>query len=150
SRTHTLATPRELWPTFVDQLENLNRITLVRNQIDHSEEPAGILSHHDHGNIGLSAATGSGLHALKQHLTGIMGFHQTSEGGFTARRRHLDALERAHTHLHHSKAQLQSYAAGELLAEDLRLAQQALSEITGEFTPDDLLGRIFSSFCIGK
>ena len=150
SRTHPLATPRELWPTFVDQLENPNRITLVRNKIDLSQEPAGLFSHQDHVYIGLSAATGAGMDALKQHLKDIMGFHQTSEGGFTARRRHLDALERAHAHLHHGKAQLQSYAAGELLAEDLRLAQQALSEITGEFTPDDLLGRIFSSFCIGK
>ena len=87
---------------------------------------------------------------LKQHLKDIMGFCNSGEGGFTARRRHLDALERAQSFLALGKTQLHGYAAGELLAEDLRQAQNALSEITGEFTPDDLLGRIFSSFCIGK
>ena len=79
-----------------------------------------------------------------------MGFSDSGESGFTARRRHLDALARAENFLASGKAQLQGYAAGELLAEDLRQAQNALGEITGEFTPDDLLGRIFSSFCIGK
>jgi tRNA modification GTPase len=79
-----------------------------------------------------------------------MGFQQTNESGFTARRRHLDALQRAYDFIQQGKIQLQTFAAGELLAEDLRQAQNALSEITGEFTPDDLLGRIFSSFCIGK
>ncbi len=67
-----------------------------------------------------------------------------------ARRRHLDALEHCHQQLDNGLKQLQGYSAGELLAEDLRMAQQSLGEITGEFTPDDLLGRIFSSFCIGK
>lgn len=67
-----------------------------------------------------------------------------------ARRRHLDALERAAEHLEIGKQQLEGFMAGEILAEELRLAQQHLSEITGEFTSDDLLGRIFTSFCIGK
>lgn len=67
-----------------------------------------------------------------------------------ARRRHLDALERAHELLQTGLDQLEYNGAGELLAEDLRQAQNSLNEITGEFTPDDLLGRIFSSFCIGK
>ena len=79
-----------------------------------------------------------------------MGFTSNMEGGFLARRRHLQALETAAEHLEQGKEQLVSAYAGELLAEELRLAQQALSEITGEFTSDDLLGRIFSSFCIGK
>jgi len=67
-----------------------------------------------------------------------------------ARKRHLDALETARSWLESGQQQLEGFAAGELLAEDLRLAQQALSEITGRFTSDDLLGRIFTSFCIGK
>ena len=67
-----------------------------------------------------------------------------------ARRRHLDALERAASHLETGKEQLEGFMAGEILAEELRLSQQHLSEITGEFTSDDLLGRIFTSFCIGK
>lgn len=80
-----------------------------------------------------------------------MGFETNMEGGFLARRRHLQALEAAANHLQQGKAQLLGAWAGELLlAEELRLSQQALSEITGEFTSDDLLGRIFSSFCIGK
>lgn len=86
---------------------------------------------------------------MRSYLKSIMGFQQTNESGFTARRRHLDALQRAANFLQAGKAQLRQ-AAGELLAEDLRQAQNALGEITGEFTPDDLLGRIFSSFCIGK
>ena len=79
-----------------------------------------------------------------------MGFDANSEGSFIARRRHLDALERAAEHLAIGDAQLHNHLAGELLAEELRLTQQHLNEITGEFSSDDLLGRIFSSFCIGK
>jgi len=79
-----------------------------------------------------------------------MGFDTQLEGGFLARRRHLQALELAAAHLEQGKEQLIGARAGELLAEELRLAQQSLSEITGEFSSDDLLGRIFSSFCIGK
>lgn len=67
-----------------------------------------------------------------------------------ARRRHLDALERAAEHLAIGQQQLEGYMAGEILAEELRIAQQHLNEITGEFSSDDLLGRIFSSFCIGN
>ena len=79
-----------------------------------------------------------------------MGFEQTTEGGFSARCRHLDALQRAASALDHGYRQLTLAGSGELLAEDLRQAQQVLGEITGAFSSDDLLGRIFSSFCIGK
>ena len=79
-----------------------------------------------------------------------MGYQGNTEGGFMARRRHLEAIDQAEKHLLEGKVQLEEYQAGELLAEELRLTQQHLSEITGEFTSDDLLGRIFSSFCIGK
>ena len=79
-----------------------------------------------------------------------MGFEQTGESLFSARRRHLEALEEAASYLQHGFDQLTLMGAGELLAEDLRMAQQALGKITGEFSADDLLGRIFSSFCIGK
>jgi len=90
------------------------------------------------------------LDLLREHLQQSIGFSGSLEGGFLARRRHLQALDVAAEHLEQGKEQLVSAYAGELLAEELRLAQQALSEITGEFTSDDLLGRIFSSFCIGK
>ena len=151
SRQSQLTDPYEIWPEFVDKLQDQRKVTLVRNKIDLSEEQPGLFnSSSNNVYIGISAATGAGIDALKEHLKSIMGFSDNSESGFTARRRHLDALERAQTFLASGKAQLQGYAAGELLAEDLRQAQNALSEITGEFTPDDLLGRIFSSFCIGK
>ena len=141
----------KIWPEFVDKLEDASKLTLVRNKIDLSGEAAGLAKLENGASyIGISAATGAGMEDLKQHLKDIMGFSNSGEGGFTARRRHLDALERAQSFLALGKAQLHGYAAGELLAEDLRQAQNALSEITGEFTPDDLLGRIFSSFCIGK
>jgi tRNA modification GTPase len=151
SRQSQLTNPNEIWPEFVEKLQDPSKITLVRNKIDLSAESAGLF--HSISNdlyIGISAATGAGIDDLKNHLKTIMGFSGSGEGGFTARRRHLDALERAQLSLSSGKAQLQGYAAGELLAEDLRQAQNSLSEITGEFTPDDLLGRIFSSFCIGK
>lgn len=98
----------------------------------------------------LSARRGQGLEGLRETLKQAMGFQTEGAGLFTARRRHLDALERARVSLATGLAQLLSTGAGELLAEDLRVAQESLSEITGEFTADDLLGRIFSSFCIGK
>ncbi|MCU7960678.1 MAG: tRNA uridine-5-carboxymethylaminomethyl(34) synthesis GTPase MnmE [gamma proteobacterium symbiont of Bathyaustriella thionipta] len=119
----------------------------VSNKIDLTQTPAGPL---DDGRIGLSARDGEGLDDLKQALKNIMGLDASTEGEFIARRRHLDALQRAARFVDSGKNALNGQSAGELLAEDLRQAQTALSEITGEFTSDDLLGEIFSSFCIGK
>nr|WP_324257289.1 tRNA uridine-5-carboxymethylaminomethyl(34) synthesis GTPase MnmE [Cellvibrio fontiphilus] len=151
ARQSQLTDPQQIWPEFTEKLQDPRKITLVRNKIDLSGEAQGLFtSSAGDTYIGISAATGAGIDDLKQHLKTIMGFSESGESGFTARRRHLDALERAQVFLASGKAQLQGYAAGELLAEDLRQAQNALGEITGEFTPDDLLGRIFSSFCIGK
>jgi tRNA modification GTPase len=98
----------------------------------------------------MSALTGQGLDLLRAHLKQAMGFHTADSGTVSARQRHLDALSRARAHVEESERQLRERRAGELVAEELRAAQQALGEITGEFTTDDLLGRIFSSFCIGK
>lgn len=98
----------------------------------------------------VSATTGEGIDLLREHLKECMGFQGAGTGTISARRRHLDALARASTHLYEAQRQLLDRRAGELMAEDLRQAQQCLAEITGEFTPDDLLGRIFTSFCIGK
>ncbi len=97
----------------------------------------------------LSAKSGDGLALLKAEIKKVAGF-QPEEGQFLARRRHIQALDTAQALLLAGHNQLSAHRAGELLAEDLRLAHLALSEITGEFTPDDLLGEIFSSFCIGK
>lgn len=98
----------------------------------------------------ISALTGEGLDVLRAHLKQAMGFHTAEAGTVSARQRHLDALARARAHVEEAARQLNERRAGELVAEELRGAQNALGEITGEFTTDDLLGRIFSSFCIGK
>jgi len=124
--------------------------TVIRNKIDLTGRAAGATNSTGAVEIALSAKTGAGVDDLRQHLKACMGFQSAGEGTFMARRRHLDAIRRAQVCIQRGKAQLQETRAGELLAEELRLAQQALSEITGEFTPEDLLGRIFSSFCIGK
>jgi tRNA modification GTPase len=98
----------------------------------------------------LSALTGDGLDLLRVHLKHAMGFQTAESGTVSARQRHLDALTRARAYVEEGARQLSERRAGELVAEELRAAQNALGEITGEFTTDDLLGRIFSSFCIGK
>ena len=133
----------------LDQLPPKLAVTLVYNKIDLSGRPAGIHQEQGRDLVALSAKTGRGLQALREHLKNIAGFQAVGEDTFLARRRHLQALEKTRTHLDQAQAHLQQ-RAGELLAEELRLAQLCLSEITGEFTSEDLLTRIFSSFCIGK
>ncbi len=127
-------------------------VTLIRNKIDLIDHQPMIEEDYESQRtvIWLSAKQQQGLDLLKMHLKQKMGFSQTGEGVFMARKRHLEALEEALSWVNRGLEQLEGVAAGELLAEDLRLAQQALSEITGRFTSDDLLGRIFTSFCIGK
>jgi tRNA modification GTPase len=150
STTTEATDPKEIWPDFVDRLPNNIGITVIRNKADQTGEESGICHVSSPTLIRLSAKTGSGVEALRHHLKECMGFSGGSEGGFMARRRHLDALERAAEHVNTGQQQLEGFMAGEILAEELRLAQQHLNEITGEFSSDDLLGRIFSSFCIGK
>ena len=143
--------PFALWPEFLDQRPDPAKVTLIRNKADLSGESVVLEVCNDgHVTISLSAKSTEGLDLLREHLKACMGYEQTSESSFSARRRHLEALRQASTHLEHGHAQLTLAGAGELLAEDLRMAQQALGEITGAFSSDDLLGRIFSSFCIGK
>lgn len=125
-------------------------ITFVRNKIDQSGGLPRKSETTSGTEIALSAKSGSGIDLLREHLKHCMGFNAGQEGVFIARRRHLDAIRRASEHILTGKAALEQQGSGELLAEDLRQAQQALSEITGEFSADDLLGQIFSSFCIGK
>jgi len=98
----------------------------------------------------VSALTGAGIEQLRAHLKGAMGFQTVEGGAISARLRHLESLARAREHTEEAARQLTERRAGELVAEELRAAQTALNEITGEFTSDALLGRIFSSFCLGK
>jgi len=142
--------PREIWPDFIDRLPKKLGITVVRNKADITGEALTVTQDHGHNVFRISAKTGLGVEELQQHLKSLMGYQSNLEGGFIARRRHLEALELATSHLMIGKEQLEVYQAGELLAEELRMTQMALSEITGKFTSDDLLGKIFSSFCIGK
>ena len=143
--------PDKLWPEFAQQLPDTKNITLVVNKVDLLEETHSLQSSEEKCPvIYLSAKQGTGIQALKVHLKDLMGYSSGGEGGFIARQRHLEALKRAQTSLLNGIEQLTCYNAGELLAEELRYTQEAMSEITGEFRSDDLLGKIFSSFCIGK
>lgn len=146
------ADPLALWPEFLERTPDIGKVTVIRNKADLSGEAIGI-DHSIDGHVTLSLTAkgaGQGLELLREHLKACMGYEQTAESSFSARRRHLEALHHAGDFLDHGRDQLTLAGAGELLAEDLRLAQHALGEITGAFSSDDLLGRIFSSFCIGK
>lgn len=125
-------------------------VTVIRNKIDLSGRSPIVQESEWGTEILLSAKTEVGLELLREHLKACMGYHSGEEGVFMARRRHLDALEQATSALERAAYQLEVVHAGELVAEELREAQNALGEITGEFTSEDLLTRIFASFCIGK
>lgn len=142
------ATTEEV-PT-ISELASDIPLTEVINKIDLTNDTQGRSDSIGRPRFYLSAKTGEGVSALVDHLKELAGFAATSEGTFSARQRHLDAIDRALTHLRSGHEELSETASGELLAEELRLAQQSLSTITGAFTADDLLGEIFSSFCIGK
>lgn len=148
--TTAAADPATIWPDFIARLPANLGITVIRNKADLTNEPVGADLTGPYPVFRLSAKDQTGISQLKDHLKACMGFEANVEGCFIARRRHLDALTRASEHLTIGEQQLHDHLAGELLAEELRLTQQNLNEITGEFSSDDLLGRIFSSFCIGK
>jgi tRNA modification GTPase len=119
----------------------------VHNKIDNTNESAKIVEMDGEKHIYLSAKTGEGVELLKQHLLNIVGYQQNAEGVYMARARHLEALKQVDERLQSAKKNINQV---ELFAEELRLAQETLGSITGEFTSDDLLGEIFSKFCIGK
>ncbi|MBI5450890.1 MAG: tRNA uridine-5-carboxymethylaminomethyl(34) synthesis GTPase MnmE [Gammaproteobacteria bacterium] len=126
-------------------------VTIVRNKIDITGRAPVLIQGPYGAELGLSVTQGLGIDLLSRHLQQCAGFdNRAGEGAFTARRRHLDSLVRAEQALEQGLRQLSDHNAGDLLAEECRCAQQALAEITGEFTSDDLLGQIFASFCVGK
>jgi tRNA modification GTPase len=135
---------------ILDDLPEGVRHTLIFNKIDLTGRAPGPVTTGKSPGFALSVQTGAGMDVLRAHLKHCVGFGEQAEGSFSARRRHLDALQRVQQHLHAGYRQLRELQAGELLAEELRLAQQELGEITGTVSSDDLLGKIFSSFCIGK
>ena len=144
SQTENDADLTALPATLLPQLKTDAQVIVIKNKIDLSQMTPGF----HHNALHISAKNGNGIVELKQWLKDRVGYN--NEGQFMARRRHIDALQRALNFVKIGQQQLQDHRAGELLAEDLRQAQLFLSEITGEFTADDLLGKIFSSFCIGK
>jgi tRNA modification GTPase len=138
------------WAAELELLPRDVPITLVLNKIDLTGRPARLEGDVVPPRVYLSARTGAGVDLLRSHLKESVGYRGGESGALSARRRHLDALRRAQHHVQTAADVLKSTRAVELFAEDLRLAQRALGEITGEFTSEDLLEEIFGSFCIGK
>jgi tRNA modification GTPase len=141
----TARTYRELAGTLPPQVP----VTLLYNKSDVTDAsavspPPGV------PRIEVSARTGQGLDSLRAHLKSSMGYFTLESGSVSARQRHIEALDRARACVEEAARVLKETRAGELVAQELRAAQRALDEIGGEFTNEDLLGRIFSSFCIGK
>jgi len=135
---------------IVEKLPAEQPLLIVHNKIDLSNKQPSKQSNKYGDKIYLSAKHKQGIDILKTELKQRIGFREGSEDTFIARRRHLQALERTQEYVDNAEQQLVQFNAGELMAEELRLAQNELSQITGKFTSDDLLGEIFSSFCIGK
>lgn len=125
--------------------------TIIRNKIDLTGEEPGLVQREDGvAVLAVSALTGSGLAALRAHLSSIVGYEPHAGASLSARTRHIDALRQAGMRLQEARSRLAGGHSPEIVAEELRLAHQSLGEITGEISSEDLLGRIFSSFCIGK
>lgn len=139
-----------IWNLFTADAQYKHKLLLLLNKIDLTEQSPGILQVHDIEALAISASQGLGIDLLRNKLKEFAGFTVQEEGGFIARRRHIVALEQAINNLQQAQIMLASTKSGELVAEELRRAQNALGEITGKVSSDDLLGKIFSSFCIGK
>jgi len=146
----TSAGEREPAPELIARLPSSVPITIVHNKIDLTGEAAGLDAEDDQSRVRLSARTGAGIDLLRSHLMECMGYSSAEAGVISARTRHLDALSRARASVEAAQRQFEESRAGELVAEELRTAQGALAEISGEVTSEDLLGRIFAAFCIGK
>lgn len=151
STRHVSLEKSALWREIAPLIESGKALFQVFNKTD---LVSGSSVHPQDNNqqhiLHVSAKTGAGITDLKQALKEFAGLSTSVEGGFIARRRHLDALEKSRINLVMAGDQLENTASGELVAEELKLAHQALESITGRFTADDLLGEIFTSFCIGK
>jgi tRNA modification GTPase len=139
--------------SLLDELPDKQRAIVVFNKEDLQMadwDDEALHARVSGSSISISAKTGTGLQKLRKLVCEKVGASEQTEGLFSARQRHVDALRRAALHLHEGRQHLLTNEAADLLAEELRLAQKSLSEITGDVLPDDLLGSIFSSFCIGK
>jgi tRNA modification GTPase len=145
ARDPTAQAYRELLASLPAQIP----VTLVYNKSDIADANA-LAAPSAVPRIDVSALTGFGLEGLRAHLKSCMGYHTLDGGSVSARQRHIEALARARASVEEAARVLKETRTGELVAQELRIAQQALNEISGEFSNEDLLGKIFSSFCIGK
>ncbi|AXA33626.1 tRNA uridine-5-carboxymethylaminomethyl(34) synthesis GTPase MnmE [Francisella adeliensis] len=136
---------KDIIPEFYNQIPKDIDITFVHNKIDLLKQTP----RNDDNHIYISAEHNIGVDKLKKHILKKVGYTAQNESIYTARERHVDAINNAYEHINLAKDQL-NLGNGELLAEELLIVQEYLNSITGEFTSDDLLGEIFSSFCIGK
>ena len=148
------ADPLVLAQQLFDELPVAKRLLIIGNKCDllasqDADSQAGVVTHDAYQQVNVSCETTAGIDTLIDTLCDKVGFHPP-ENSLIARTRHIDALKRTATHLQDAHEQLTVFAAGELVAESLRQAQLSLGEITGQFSADDLLGKIFGSFCIGK
>ena len=143
----TCADPERFWDALAEELPRGQPRLRLLTKIDLA--PEAVTAAAATAALAISARTGQGIDVLRRELAARLGHDPREEGAFIARARHVHAIERAQTHLTAARAELHAGAL-ELFAEALRLAHDALGEITGEFTADDLLGEIFSRFCIGK
>ncbi|MGZ8225950.1 MAG: tRNA uridine-5-carboxymethylaminomethyl(34) synthesis GTPase MnmE, partial [Methylococcaceae bacterium] len=135
--------------SLLETLPKNIEITRIYNKIDLLQLAPEIKQTEQGAQLYLSIKTGAGMDLLTRHLKQSVGFNEAADNAFIARRRHLEALENGCEFVESALSQLRVSQAGDLVAEDLRQAQNRLAEITGQFTSDDLLGKIFSSFCIG-
>ena len=140
----------ELIAAYKDDLPDAVPVTVIRNKCDLSNNQPALMLQPSMTEIYLSALKGDGIELLRQHLLATAGLTASEASDFSARERHVLALEDCAKHLRQGLMQLKEYGAAELIAEDLRYAQDSLGSITGTFTSDELLGEIFSNFCIGK
>lgn len=148
------ADPLVLAQQLFGELPAEKRLLIIGNKSDllptqTASVQTGVVMHEAYQQVNVSCETAAGIETLIDTLCDKVGFHPP-ENSMIARTRHIDALNRTATHLADAHEQLTVYAAGELVAESLRQAQLSLGEITGQFSADDLLGKIFGSFCIGK
>jgi tRNA modification GTPase len=140
----------DLIDSLTEKKVRLPHLLVVKNKVDLFDEATQKTFKNTDDCVYISLKENKGIHALKKVLKKSVGYNSAESGVFIARRRHITALRDAETHIHLAIEQLTQYMAGELMAEELKLAQESLNLITGTFTSNDLLGEIFSSFCIGK
>lgn len=141
---------KKILQTYFGKLKHLPPISIIKNKIDLTQQTPQIKVENDFTVISISAKYHQGIELLTEHLKQVIGFVEQTENVFIARRRHVDALERAQQYLLTAQQEIQQNNSFELVAENFRQAQQCLGEITGEVTTEDLLDKIFAGFCVGK